>query len=34
MPQSHHKPSVSAPSEPTPFARHNSLVVGCCLPVL
>src|SRR5690242_4944030 len=29
--QSHHKPSVSAPSEPTPIARHNSLVVALLL---
>jgi len=31
MSQTHHKPSLSAPSEPTPIARHNSLVVGLLL---
>ena len=31
MSPSDHKPSVSAPSEPTPIARNNSLVVGLLL---
>jgi len=31
MSQSHHKPSASAPSESTPIARRNSLVVALLL---